>query len=47
MSHCVRGSSGAEGHRQSARGSLSGTPVAAIEGEGRRGQEALREAREL
>ena len=43
----VRGSSGAEGRRKSARGSLSGTPVAAREGEGRRRQEALRRAREL
>ena len=42
----VRGSSGAEGRRKSARESLSGTPVAAREGEGRRRQEALRHARQ-
>ena len=42
----MRGSSGAEGRRKSARGSLSETPVAAREGEGRR-QESLRHAREL
>ena len=40
----VRELSGVEGCRKSARGLLSGTPVAAREGKGHRRQEALRHA---